>query len=83
MFSNSTFYATDLFKITEGDKEVEVTFDMISGKVDTFNPGVYAVAVDYKGIVGEAKVVVFDSSLLGTYHTNMTPHTRARGGRGK
>lgn len=73
VFSNSTFYATDLFKITEGDKEVEVTFDMISGKVDTFNPGVYAVAVDYKGIVGEAKVVVFDSSLLGTYHTNMTP----------
>lgn len=73
VFSNSTFYATDLFSITEGDNEVEVTFDMISGKVDTFNPDVYVVAIEYKGIVKEAKVVVFDSSLLGTYHTNMTP----------
>lgn len=72
VFAGSAFYVKDLFTITRGDEPVEVTYDMISGKVDIFTPGVYTVTLEFEGILREAQVVVFDKALIGTYHTSLT-----------
>ena len=71
VFTGATVMATDLFTITEKGEEVEVTFDMITGKIDTFNPGVYVVEVEYKDLVQSATVVVLDNEMKGTYKTNL------------
>ncbi len=72
IFSGSTLYVKDLFTIQEGHKDIPVTSDMISGKVDVFTPGVYEVTIDYKGITKTAEVVVLDHLILGDYFTPLT-----------
>lgn len=72
VFSGSTLYTTDLFEITDNGKNVVITADMISGKVDTFTPGVYEITVTYKGMEAVAVVTVFDGSMKGTYKTLLT-----------
>ena len=72
VFKGQTIYTKDLFSITENGNNVEVTNDLISGKVDSFVPGVYEVAINYKGIVKTSKVVVLDDALLGEYQTKQT-----------
>lgn len=72
VFSGSTLYTTDLFEITDNGKNVVITADMISGKVDTFTPGVYEITATYKGMEAVAVVTVFDGSMKGTYKTLLT-----------
>lgn len=72
VFTGSTLYPTDLFTVTENGEPVEVTFDMISGKADTFRSGVYQVECAYGGQSETATVTVFDSGMKGTYRTLMT-----------
>lgn len=72
VFAGVTLYTKDLFTITAGGTNVEVTYDMLSGKVDTFTSGIYTVTVDYRGIVKEAKVTVLDNALKGTFRTLLT-----------
>lgn len=72
VFSGATVYTKDLFTITEGGVPVEVTYDMISGKADTFTPGVYEITVEYEGIAKTATVTVFDNGMKGVYHTWLT-----------
>ncbi|MDE5547582.1 MAG: hypothetical protein K2J30_01090, partial [Clostridia bacterium] len=72
LFTGGTLYVTDLFTVTEGGKPVEVTFDMISGKADTFRAGVYTVELSYGGVHKSATVTVFDSGMKGTYRTLLT-----------
>lgn len=72
VFAGATVYTKDLFTITENGEDVEVTQDMITGKVDTFVPGLYTVVIDYKGFIAESKVVVLDSAIVGTYRTLLT-----------
>lgn len=71
VFDGNEFYVKDLFSITEGGNPVEVTNDMISGKVNTFIPGVYNISINYKGIVKTVKVVVYGTSMAGTYHSGL------------
>lgn len=40
IFTGTTLYTKDLFKIVNGKEEIEVTNEMISGKVDCFTPGI-------------------------------------------
>ena len=68
-FAGETIYPTSLFTITDGDKAVSVTPDMIKGKVDTFNPGVYQISINYEGIIKTIDVVVIEPSLIGAYGT--------------
>lgn len=72
IFTGTTLYTKDLFKIVNGKEEIEVTNEMISGKVDCFTPGIYYVTISYQGIEKTSKVVVFDNKMMGTYKTNLT-----------
>ena len=72
VFVGSPLLVKDLFKITEAGKTVSVNYDMISGKVDVFTPGIYTVQLIYRGIHTEATVVVLDEDMIGTYHTKLT-----------
>jgi hypothetical protein len=72
IFTGTTLYTKDLFTITDGDTQIEVTSDMITGKVNTFVSGIYAVQLNYNNLTAVAKVVVLDSAIKGTYHTQMT-----------
>ncbi|MBQ3571773.1 MAG: bacterial Ig-like domain-containing protein [Clostridia bacterium] len=71
VFTDTTVMATDLFTVTKGGKQVEVTFDMITGKIDVFKPGVYTVEIDYLGLTESATVVVLSKEMQGTYRTNL------------
>ena len=72
VFVGSPLLVKDLFQITEAGKTVPVSYDMISGKVDIFTPGVYTVSLIYRGIYQEATVVVLDDAMIGVYHTKLT-----------
>ena len=72
VFSGSTVYARDLFTISENGRSVTVTDDMVSGKIDTFNAGIYFVTATYKGVTAQSKAVVLDSSMMGNYRTLLT-----------
>lgn len=72
LFTGGTLFATDLFTVTEGGEPIEVTFDMITGKADTFRAGVYTVELSYRGVRKSATVTVFDSGMKGTYRTLLT-----------
>lgn len=71
VFTGDTLMATELFTVKEGGTEVAVTFDMISGKIDTFTAGVYYVTVNYKGVTKTAKAVVLNNAVKGKYSTVM------------
>ncbi len=71
-FTGDTIFARDLFTITNGQDEIEVTNDMITGKIDTFKAGVYFVTIDYMGIQATSRVVVYDQAIKGVYHTDFT-----------
>lgn len=72
VFAGGTLLPTELFTITEGGAPVEVTFDMISGKADTFRAGVYVLELSYGGARKSATVTVFDGGMKGTYRTLLT-----------
>lgn len=72
VFSGTTVYARELFTITENGNEVAVTDDMVSGKIDLFNAGIYFVTATYKGVTAQSKAVVLDSAMTGTYKTMLT-----------
>lgn len=72
IFKGQTIYTKNLFTIVENDKNVEVTNDLVSGKVDSFVPGVYEIELNYKGIIKTSRVVVLDDTLLGEYQTRQT-----------
>lgn len=73
VFNGATVFAKDLFTVTEENEEVEVTADMLSGKVDTFHAGVYTIVCEYKGKTASATVVVINSDIIGTYSTMQSP----------
>lgn len=72
IFEGDTLYTKDLFTITLNGEEIEVTQDMIEGKVDSFNPGVYPVTITYQGIKRSVNVVVLNKDLIGRYKTKLT-----------
>ena len=72
LYVGDTVYTTDLFEIYENGNPVEVTYDMISGKVDTFKSGIFVVSIEYKGFVSETTVVVYPQSIKGEYFTGLT-----------
>ena len=69
IFSGTTVYARELFTIEENGESVTVTDDMVSGKIDLFNAGVYFVTATYKGVTAQSKAVVLDAAMAGTYKT--------------
>lgn len=72
VFTGETLYTTDLFEVTRNGAPVDVTADMVSGKVDTFTPGIYEVTCELGGVSAIASVTVFDRNIMGTYKTLMT-----------
>ncbi|MCH5158183.1 MAG: hypothetical protein J1F33_03190 [Clostridiales bacterium] len=73
VFTGATLFTTELFEVVKNGAAIEVTADMISGKVDTFNPGVYAVTLELGGVSATSLVTVFDRRLMGSYKTGLTP----------
>lgn len=72
IFVGDTLYTKDLFTITDNGVNVPVTYDMLSGGVDMFTPGLYQVELSYQGAKVTARVVVFEQSVRGTYATYAT-----------
>lgn len=72
IFRGETVYPKDLFTLTRGDKFIEVKNEYITGKLDLFTPGVYYLTINYEGVTKDAKVVVLNSDILGTYETDLT-----------
>lgn len=72
VFAGATLYTKDLFAIEKNGESIEVTYDMISGKADTFTPGVYEISVNYEGMTATATVTVFEMGMQGTYRTKLT-----------
>lgn len=71
-FEGETVYTKDLFTITLNDEFIEVTQDMISGKVNTNKPGVYYVEISYQGIKASVNFIVLNLKMVGTYSTLLT-----------
>ena len=72
VFEGETVYTKDIFAITLNDENIEVTQDMIEGKVDTSKPGVYPVSIYYQGLKEEVKFIVLNLEMVGTYNTLLT-----------
>ena len=73
IFSGTTVYPRELFTITEKGEPVAVTNEMVTGKIDLFNAGIYFVTAEYKGVSAQSKVVVLDREMTGTYKTSLMP----------
>ena len=71
LFGETTLFTTDLFEIIENGVPVTVTQDMVSGYVNVFKAGMYTVTAEYKGITATAKVIVYDSGIVGRYKTGL------------
>jgi len=71
VFKGSTVYAKDLFTIKRGNVFIPVEQTMLSGKIDSFNVGVYEIELTFEGVTYVAKAVVVDNSILGEYSTPM------------
>lgn len=72
VFAGATLYTKDLFTVEKNGEPIEVTYDMITGKADTFTPGTYEITVNYEGMTATANVTVFESGMQGTYRTKLT-----------
>lgn len=71
IFTGESLMATKLFNLTVAGEQVPLTFDMITGKLDCFTPGVYQVSATYEGITATARVVVISNEIKGIYKTNL------------
>lgn len=71
IFVGESVNPTTLFNISYNNQNIDVTYDMLSGRVDQFTPGTYTVNLEYKGIIESARVIVFDNNLKGTYKTDL------------
>ena len=72
LFEGESVHPTEVFKITKNGEEVEVTTDMIEGKIDCSKKGIYTLVLTYEGEELEVDVVVLDPILKGNYITNNT-----------
>lgn len=72
VFAGQPISLRDLFTVTRAGARVEVTYGMISGRVDLYTPGMYEITLTYAGLETTARVAVLDPALIGTYHTAMT-----------
>lgn len=71
IFEGDTVFTKDIFTITLNGEEIEVTQDMIEGKVNSFVPGIYPISINYEGIIKTTNVIVLDSGIVGTYKTTL------------
>ena len=69
VFTGETLYAPDLFRVYEDGKAVNVTPDMISGRINPFVAGYYVLTVEYKGVTRSATVSVIPADYVGDYQT--------------
>ena len=69
IFSGETIRTTDLFEIYADGRSVTVLPKYVSGKVDVFTAGRYAVVVNYGGVTKTAFVTVIDSRIVGEYES--------------
>lgn len=72
VFTGETLFTSDLFTVTRNGEPIQATSDMITGKVDTFTPGIYKVTFELGGVSATTYVNVFDRHIMGTYKTLMT-----------
>lgn len=71
IFAGENVNPKELFSVVYNKQDIEITFDMLNGRIDQFTPGVYYVSLSFNGIIETAKVVVFDNNLKGTYKTDL------------
>lgn len=72
VFEGETVYTKDIFSITLNGEELNVTQDMIEGKIDTSTPGVYPVKITYQGIQRQVDFIVLNLKMVGIYNTLLT-----------
>ncbi|HBF15197.1 MAG TPA: hypothetical protein DDW30_05875 [Clostridiales bacterium] len=77
VFAGGTLSPSTLFTVTEGGKNVTVTYGMLSGTIDLSTPGIYRITLCYRDVEASATVAVLDRSMLGTYHTALRNITEA------
>lgn len=69
LFTGENVYPKDFFTVTKNGEEVEITNDMVEGKVDSTTPGVYTLTLNYENEKATIDVVVLSSEMKGTYST--------------
>lgn len=72
VFEGETVYTKDIFTLTLNGENIEITQDMIEGKIDTSTPGVYPVTISYQGINEKIDFIVLNLKMVGTYNTLLT-----------
>ena len=72
VFEGETVYTKDIFTLTLNGENIEITQDMIEGKIDTSTPGVYPVTISYQGINEKINFIVLNLKMVGTYNTLLT-----------
>lgn len=72
VFEDETVYTKDIFSISLNGELLEISQDMIEGKIDTTKPGVYYVSLTYQGIKKEVNFIVLNKKMAGTYNTLLT-----------
>ena len=72
IFTGDSLNPLDLFKISQNGTSVDVTKDMITGRVDYFKSGTYELYCNYFGASATAVVSVLDQNLKGSYATRLT-----------
>ncbi len=69
VFTGETLYVPDLFRVYENGKAINVTSDMVSGRINPFVAGYYVLTAEYKGVTRSATVSVIPSDYVGDYQT--------------
>lgn len=72
IFTGDSLNPLDLFKITKNGTSVDVTKDMITGRIDYFKSGTYELHCNYYGASATAAISVLDQNLKGSYATRLT-----------
>lgn len=72
VFEGTTVYTKDIFTVLLNGENVEITQDMIEGKINTNAPGVYPVKINFKGFSETVEFIVLNLKMVGVYDTLLT-----------
>ncbi|MBP3503779.1 MAG: hypothetical protein J6K18_01505 [Bacilli bacterium] len=72
VFEGETVYTKDIFTVLLNGENVDITQEMIEGKINTNVPGVYPVKLEYKGFVSTVDFIVLNLKMVGVYDTLLT-----------
>jgi len=71
IFEGDELYPHDLFEIIDCGEQITAKEEDITGILNLDKAGLYTLTLNYKGIKKSSTVTVYDSSILGAYHTTL------------